>query len=406
MSILIASDCQASVVRLQQALTQFGKNAPPDQVVSVNHSLSAAMSLGNKLQLIVFVLTDDRRRAFQQIHSLKSQSRLAVVVMGPAIDPGCILDALNHGADHFIDQDGDLVGQLEHYVRRHQRGSAFPVEGKPIAIISPCGGSGVSVIASNLAAILAQEHQDCVLMDLNPGRGDQASLFNLSPRHCLNDICENLESLDQNILDQSLTSHRSGVRVLAANEEVLDLPHAYDLGFRKICRLAKSMYPRTVIDHSLSSREEYAGILSECDSILIVIRMDFTSLKNLEYLLIHLENLNISMDRIHLVANRIGSPHELPLNRIKSFLGRPIQLTIPDSPHVVNVSVNCGTPAVLESSGSEFARSIRKIAETVCPVAGDVEGARKQLNVFRFLKSKLLARSSSSLDQRMAAPVH
>ncbi len=393
MSIFIAGDSPQTCSQVQAALTQLGCAINPRFIAPIDCSLRIMLSSGSLIRMVVVILPPGGDQAFRFIREVREQTHLPVAVIGPVTDPHSILSSLDSGADHYIDLNGNLLAPLEKYLNRHRSpSSSFTVSGKLIAVVSPCGGTGVSILAANLAVTVAQRQRRCTLLDLNVGRGDQAALFNLSPRHHLNDLVDNLDSLDRNILEQSLTTHASGTRLLAANEDLLDNDHAYQIGLRKICQLSRQTSECTFLDYPLNYHEERMGVLRECDRVLIVIRPDFTSLKNLCYLVPYLDRLALDPSRVDVVANRVGTPQEIPAAQLKYGNGKTVDLTVEDMPELVNRSVNCGTPVVLAAPQSKFSRSIQKLAQVVFPVeasASDINGKRQlSAGLFRLPFSK------------------
>ena len=59
-----------------------------------------------------------------------------------------------------------------------------------------------------------QEHGQCGLVDLKPGRGDLPALLDLRPQFTLADICRNLARLDRGMFEKMVVRHSSGVHLL------------------------------------------------------------------------------------------------------------------------------------------------------------------------------------------------
>ena len=106
---------------------------------------------------------------------------------------------LNTGpVDHPIEGDGEL--------------------GRVVMVFSTKGGSGKSVIASNLAVLLAQRSEKpVVLVDADLQFGDVAVMLKLTPQHTIVDAVGSLDRMDQTMLRSLLTEHSpEGLLVLAA----------------------------------------------------------------------------------------------------------------------------------------------------------------------------------------------
>ena len=85
-----------------------------------------------------------------------------------------------------------------------------------IAILGPKGGTGKTLIATNLAVALAQRDANVVLVDLDLQFGDVGLALGLSPERTIYDLVKAGGSLDHEKLDRHLIRHSSGVKVLIA----------------------------------------------------------------------------------------------------------------------------------------------------------------------------------------------
>jgi hypothetical protein len=92
--------------------------------------------------------------------------------------------------------------------------------GHIVTIFSSKGGSGKSLVASNLAVLLAREtKQEVALVDLDLGSGDLAIMFQIMPSWTIHDAAQKGEALDIEALTGYMTKHSSGVDLLAAPPE-------------------------------------------------------------------------------------------------------------------------------------------------------------------------------------------
>jgi pilus assembly protein CpaE len=89
-----------------------------------------------------------------------------------------------------------------------------------VSVFSTKGGSGKSLVASNLAVIAAQRSgQRVALVDLDLQSGDLAIMFQLMPALSIYDAAQGADRLDEEALHGYMTGHRSGVDLLAAPME-------------------------------------------------------------------------------------------------------------------------------------------------------------------------------------------
>ena len=233
-----------------------------------------------------------------------------VLAIGPAADSRLICSAAASRAQGYIDE-ADLVGGLTDSLSRLKTASPELAEpGRIISILAPNGGSGSSTLAVNVAAVLAKEHKTSVIFDLKLETGDLAALLDLKPTYTLADMCCNATRMDKVMFERCLSRHSSGVHLLAPPRTYSDIPFIKPEEVRQALVLARSLFPYVIVDHDHSYREEQLAVLRLADVVLLVLRLDFASLRNAQRTLAYLTDLGISTDKVHLVVNRFGQPQE------------------------------------------------------------------------------------------------
>jgi pilus assembly protein CpaE len=85
------------------------------------------------------------------------------------------------------------------------------------------------------------------------------------------------------------------------------------------------------------------------------------SIKNLRLTLQTMELLHFPKGRIRVVVNRADSKVGLRLHDVEKLLSSPVDTTIPSS-RSVPLSVNKGSPIMLEEPKGPVAESIRRVA--------------------------------------------
>jgi pilus assembly protein CpaE len=272
---------------------------------------------------------------------------------------------LRLGASDFIDE-AELQVELPEALRRLKAGKVAQGEpGKLFALMGPSGGCGASTLATNLATVLAKEHKSILLMDLKWATGDLASLLDLKPTYSLADLCRNAARMDRVMFERSLTRHASGVHLLALPTNFNDLSLITPEGVRLTLSMARSLFPYVLADLDFSFREEEAQVLRLADLILLVLRLDFSSLRNVQRALEYLRLLGINMERVRIVVNRYGQPKEVPPGKAEQALGIKIAFYVPEDAKTVNRANNNGVPLVLESPASRIARSMANLAHNI-----------------------------------------
>ncbi|HEX8200652.1 MAG TPA: AAA family ATPase [Isosphaeraceae bacterium] len=363
MHVLLATDHEATGSRVRQVLLREGLDCPAASLVRLE--LASQRLTAAQPELIVVNLAPDPERGLGVLTKLRAGSQARIIAVGPESDLKLILSALRGGADDYV-MESDLEGELATALQRwRSQQSAQATLGKLIAVVAPSGGSGSSTLAANIAAALAAQHRAVALFDMKLEQGDLAALLDLKPTYSLADVCQNAARMDRVLFERSLVRHSSGVHLLAAPRLFADIDQVTAEGVRQALTLARATFPYVVVDLHPLFRDEPASVIHQADVILVVLRLDFASLRNTRRCLDHLERLGITKDRVRLVVNRYGQPHEVPAAKAEEALGVKIFHFIPDDPKTINRANNNGVPAVLQAPTAKVSKSIAGLAAEV-----------------------------------------
>ena len=314
------------------------------------------------------VLTGDPARGLEAVHRVRAATPGYVVAVGAASDAGLIMRALQSGADHYLDA-ADLAGGLDAVADRWQGRSSAAAAARPagklIGVLGASGGCGASTLAVNVAAVLAQDHGTCGLIDLKPGKGDLSALLDLNPQFHLADVCQNLARLDRAMFDKVLARHHTGVHLLASPVVFGDTRLVSPRGVGEALALARQTFPNVVADLEDCFHEEQVLTLRQATAVVLVARLDYTSMRNVRRILDHLDRVGVPLAGVKLAVNRFGQPNELPAESAEEALGGKIAYYVPDDPRTVNGANNTGIPVVVKAPAAKVSAALQLIARDV-----------------------------------------
>jgi pilus assembly protein CpaE len=367
--VFLITDGDAQGLRVREVLRALGADVSPSRTLSLD--VAVARLAHETPALVVFVLPDEPERAVAAMSVIEAFSKTGgragatVLAVGPASNPKLVLRALRGGIDDYLDE-AELDAELESALERwHAQRSGAARTGKLIAVLAPSGGSGSSTLAVNVAAALAKAHGTSGLIDLKLHAGDLAPLLDLRPTYTLADLCLNVARMDRSMFERTLVRHDSGIHLLAPPRNLDEVAHVTAEGVEHALAQALAAFPYVVADLDHSFHEEQTIALRQADVILLVIRLDFTSLRNCRRTIEHLEQLGLERDRLRLVVNRYGQPKEIPASKAEEALGLKIAHYIPDDAKTVNRANNNGIPLIVESPSARITRSVVKLAASV-----------------------------------------
>lgn len=364
MQTFVVSDNEAISIRVREKLVRSGHDCPDSHVVPLNYG-SRAVDVAD---LIVVVMSPNPENALVVLREMQRAIRATneqkfLLAVGPP-DARLILRTIQV-ADDYVDET-EVNEALEPVLVKIMSSSAAREEpGKVIAILSPSGGSGSSVVATNLATVLAKEHRSCALLDLKLGAGVCDALLDLKPTHTLADLCRNADRMDRGMFERLLTRHSSGLQLMAPPTSFAEIGYITGQGVRQALTMCRGLFPYVVVDCDRTYSEEQVEVLRQADLLLMVLRLDFTSLRNVRQAMEHLEQLGVDRNRVRLVINRLGQPKEVSLSKAEVALGMKVFKTIPNDPPTVNKATNNGIPVVVDAPRSTVARSLLELAKDV-----------------------------------------
>ncbi len=361
MRVFVASENETLNAKIQSHLARKGHDCTFADLNSPD-TAAAALTESNP-SFAVFVLSPEPEKALAILEALRGVAHMRRLAIGPATDAQLILRSLHEGCDQYADE-AKVEVELDLYINKlTNEGIIQAATGKLICVLGASGGCGSSTLAVNLATVLAQNKNSCVLYDMKPGVGDLAALLDLKPTFTLADLCVNGARFDKSIFERSLAKNdASGVHLLAPPRTLKEVRQVTPEGIRQAVNMGRMAFSTVVADLDDCFHEEQVQALQLADTVILVLRLDFTSLRNAQRVLEHMEQVGLKRESVQIVVNRFGQPKELASGIAEQALKMKITHFIPDDPKTVNRSNNNGIPAVVESPRAAVSKSIMQLA--------------------------------------------
>jgi pilus assembly protein CpaE len=320
-------------------------------------------------------------------HAVKHRPDRPVVIMSEASPNGFLRQAFEAGADDVITlpQSSEQVAFTLQKVLARRKGLAVPGKASAplITILGPKGGTGKTLIATNLAVALAQRDANVVLVDLDLQFGDIGLALGLSPEATMYDLMRAGGPFDHEKLDRHLIRHSSGVKVLIAPTRP-DQASAVSIDFlRDIYASLRTMCDAVIVDTPPGFTPEVIATIDASSEVCMVGMLDSLSLKNTKLGLETLDLMGYDTERVSLVLNRADSRVGITPDDVSTIVGRGPDVSIPSDREIPR-SINEGTPIVASRPGSGAAKAFRTLADryakapapTPAPLPGAPTGVR------------------------------
>jgi pilus assembly protein CpaE len=376
MVICVLSDCQTTTGRLRHFLAQGGHDCPLRNGLTISAGLNEIAAGQLKPDVVVFVTPHDSERSPTSIRKLRESVSSHIIAIGPR-DSSIILCAFQAGANDYLDEASDLASEL---AAAFARTTASLQKRAPLGqfttVVAASGGSGRTLVATNLAVCLAKANVRCGLFDLDSRGSDVATFLGLKPRHTIADLCRNIDKLDLRMWEQSVLDQESGVSVLAGPPTWEEARHVTLERTQKVIRFGRSLLPHVVGDLDSAWMSDRSAILLDSTAVLLLFRLDFAAVRNATRAVQFLNKIGVESSKLQLIVTRYGENKAITAAQAEAVLGMPIRHFVPDDPQIVNACINFGVPVVAESPRSVFAKAIGSIAESLngplAPVAQTV----------------------------------
>jgi len=251
------------------------------------------------------------------------------------------------------------------------RNSTLTNDVKIVMVTSGKGGVGKSIVAANMAVLLAKTGKSVLLFDADVGFANSDILLGVTPKNTLKDFLLNKKDLREIIYPT-----KYGVWLLSSGADVQDIIVFKNESKNRLLgdflKFAQSM-DYIVIDTgaSMSYFDELRGMYEVTDNLILVTTCEPTSLMN-TYTVAKLMAIRGITPEVHVVVNMVKNVRSARkiLERFVMVLERFAGIDVAEQ-HImlldetVKKSVNNQVPLVEYSQRSQPALCIRRIANTI-----------------------------------------
>ena len=303
----------------------------------------------------------------EQLARLREHSAAPIVLATAAPSSELVRFALDAGIADVLTlptSPESAFFSIEKAARSARLTEAATDGGRVVTVFSPKGGSGKSVVSTNLAAAAAAlGRRRTLLVDLDLQFGDSAIMLGLQPRSTLRELIATPTDLDAEKLEVYTEAHESGVRVLSAPLNPEDAEMVGEDAIRALLDVAREAYDLVVVDTAPFFYGPMLATLDHTDELLVLCTPDVPTLKNVRLALKTLELLSFPEERLRIVLNRASASMGLERGDVEAALERKVDFVLPLDPGVP-LAVNQAVPAVLAKTG-QFAPAMLELARTV-----------------------------------------
>ena len=342
--------------------------------------------LNSSVDVTLHVVASSSAELGEDIRAVRALSE-APLILAAYGEPNGIVDAgLEIGAADVIVLPQPMETLLFALQKAARANGDAPNSGTVVTVFSPKGGSGKTVLATNIALAARRSGIPTLLVDLDLQFGDAALALAIAPRATIADLASSSGETDVEKLKAFVcTDARSMLDLLPAPKRPEEAQMVGQPELAGVLGAARKAYGAVVVDTGPLFDGAMLAALDHTDRLVLVCNPEVTSLKNVRIGLETIDRLGFPRERVSIVANRIGAAGGVSRSEIEEALEAEIAFELPDDP-AVPTAVNRATPVVLGDPSGRFARAVSALTKSLfaeAPTTVPVQSAPQRRSLLR-----------------------
>jgi pilus assembly protein CpaE len=306
-------------------------------------------------------------------HYRTSKPEISVILQRRRLDISVLSQALRAGIRDVVDAD-----DAESLVKAHRTAQELAVRflgsdaegehlsrtGKLVVVFSPKGGTGKTMVATNLAVAIANQGSKTCLVDFDLQFGDVAIALQIEPLRTSADALGMRGTFDDHGIASLLTPYRPNLNLLLGPTRPADAEFiSSDLAQELLTGLLRQ-HEYVVVDTPPAFTEVVLKALDLADVHVLITTPDMSSLKNLRIAMDTLDALGYPREKRIVVLNRLEPNLGIQVKDIEHLVRLPMSARVPLDREVV-VCLNRGTTIIENEPKHVVSRVLQDVANSV-----------------------------------------
>jgi pilus assembly protein CpaE len=248
-----------------------------------------------------------------------------------------------------------------------------------VALLKAGGGVGATTLGVQAGAILSARGQRVCFADLDIQWGMGAVYLDLADALNVTDCISAGAHLAETNFASRLATHRSGLRLLAAPNEVAPLELLHDRHVDSLLRTLRQEMNLTIVDLPSDWAAWTNHLLHMADRIVVVTRLTVGNLQLLKRQLRMLTNQQLDAKPVTLVCNAVSQEQQqsLPMKAAERALGREFDVVIPDEPRLMREAINQGVEFSALPRSAKLQKSVTAVADRLAAAGANATTAKR-----------------------------
>lgn len=258
------------------------------------------------------------------------------------------------------------------FAARAQAPRAAPSSsGQVVAFLKAGGGVGATTLGVQAAAILSGRGTRVCFADLDVQWGAAGLYLDLPDALTIADCVTASASLAETNFTNRLAVHRTGVRLLAAPNDVAPLELLNEEHVEGLLRTLRQEMGVTLVDLPGDWSAWTNHLLHAADRIVLVTRLTVGNLQLTKRQLRMLSNQQLDATPLTLVCNAVSHDQEqsLSVKAAERALGRAFDVVIPDEGRLMREANNQGVDLAALPRTTKLLKAVTALADALAPAA-------------------------------------
>jgi pilus assembly protein CpaE len=300
------------------------------------------------------------------IETLTAQApNLACMLITQGLSTDMLMAAMRAGVRHVLNwplEPAAFVRELSHVAGKKH--SLTRRAGRVISFAAGKGGCGTTLIATNLAHVLATAHDQRVLVvDLSQQFSDANLLLSDKPPPAtLYDLCKQIDRLDNAYFEACVARVHPNLDVLAGAGDPVKASELRPSHLQRVLGLVRDQYDVVICDVGQSINPLSIHALDQSEPICVVLQQSIPHLDASRRLLEILAQLGYPHGKTRFIVNHYDKREPIGLDVIERTLGsKPVHL-LPHDYKSARHATNQGLPLHDAAKSGALTKSMETLA--------------------------------------------
>ncbi|MDX1521845.1 MAG: AAA family ATPase [Anaerolineae bacterium] len=237
-----------------------------------------------------------------------------------------------------------------------------------IALFSPKGGTGATTLAVNLAIALKEEtNAPVLLVDADLRTADVDIFLSIFSKRSILDLVNLGQKIDQELLEQVITEHASGIMVLRGDPQLQFIDAPFESGqIGSLIESIISLWDGYVVINTSNGLDRWTvEVLDAVNTVLVVTTPELPALRVTRNFLDLAEAVADTSGRWKVVMNAYQGKKVLQTADIEASIHYSISATMAEDSLLASTAINQGRPLVTSQRKSPLAKDIVTLAQQI-----------------------------------------